>query len=771
MSNKLEIIDPNNGYGFIGKYCGDAKTFCCQGLRRNTCYKFRLLASNNQGSSKYCAPVLYSTLPEPPGKMDKPKVNGKAKPFAIPVKWDLPKDTGGDEISGYILEIDDGKGGDFEIGYNGMDKECMVEELLPGHTYRLRVTCESKAGMGTWSPVAHITTLPICPKDTMPPKLGMKPEINSLYLQWEPPLDIGGAPITSYVVKMTKSLEQDFQEIYHGSKQNCLINELRPGTNYYFKSQASNSAGASPWSTVSTLQTAPGPPDAVNIPSVTFKSPTCLRFDWEEPVLHGSSITSYCIEKLENEVFQKVFQGSCLTCEIKRNILPASTYYFRLQAISDAGSSPYSNICTVESPAAAPGPVTDIKIIEQTSNSCLIQWHHPIENGSPVYEYVLEATGVTSILCTVQRSKPSPADNSSSVNSADNSHDKLNVSYDSESDSDIDDDLNTSSSYAASETSSSVASKHVEDLTLMEYRLTGLTADASYRLRIQAVNHIGAGSFSNGVQFFTKELPPSPPALNSSSISYHSIKLKWADSSSSSKKSIAVLSHTLQMQNKSGSFTSVYNGMGTSFTMSKLKELTPYCFRIRSKNDAGEGEFSKPKIFYTKAQPPAVIKDLKSENISESSIQLYWSPCDKIRTDDWVEYLVQQLHEESSKDFTQVYRGKTTKCIVNNLKPDHSYRFRVHAIRHVSEETRSSIPSNIHEEVKGVFSPIYRVKTLSVEEFIENEIMESAENAVEQTERVRLLTDTHLALIILGSFLGVCAIVAVLLKWVLKEFY
>ena len=48
--------------------------------------------------------------------------------------------------------------------------------------------------------------------------------------------------------------------------------------------------------------------------------------------------------------------------------------------------------------------------------------------------------------------------------------------------------------------------------------------------------------------------------------------------------------------------------MDTSFTLSKLKELTPYCFRIRSTNEAGEGEFSIPKVFYTKAQPPSHVK-------------------------------------------------------------------------------------------------------------------------------------------------------------------
>lgn len=68
----------------------------------------------------------------------------------------------------------------------------------------------------------------------------------------------------------------------------------------------------------------------------------------------------------------------------------------------------------------------------------------------------------------------------------------------------------------------------------------------------------------------------------------------------------------------SSSFTTVFNGVGSSFTMNKLKELTPYCCRVRSRNDAGEGEFSKPKTFYTKAQPPQVIKGKEAQMISSN---------------------------------------------------------------------------------------------------------------------------------------------------------
>lgn len=762
--------DPNDGYGFIVKYHGEGMSYCCQNLRRNTNYSFRLSAYNSQGCSRYSVPVSYMTLPEAPGRIEKPKLNGKPRTNMIAVKWDPPRDSGGNEINTYILEVDDGQGGSFNPVHQGPEKEYMVSNLNPGCTYRLRVASESRAGKGAWSPIISATTLPVCPRNCMPPRCA-KADPNDLFVEWDVPQDTGGAPISNYLVHMTSSLqEEEFKQVYTGCKRACCVSGLLPGKEYFFKLQATNQAGTSSWSPISMLTTAPSAPDAPDIPIVSFKTPTNLRLDWTEPLLHGAEVTSYCVEKLENDTFQKVYSGPCCYCEIKRNLNPASYYYFRLQALSTAGNSPYSNVFTIETPPSTPGAVTEIKVIEQTSSSCLVQWRHPIEHGSRVFEYILEATGATSMICTAQRPNPSSLDPNISLDGSSRSdRSDRGSTVDGDSDAELveesDCEAITTESMNGSETSSSTTSKHFDDT--MEYRLTGLTADAAYKLRIQAVNAIGTGSFSHPIQFFTKELPPQPPTLNASSVSYHSIKLKWGDASM--KKSLAVLNHNLQVQNKSGNFSSVYSGIGTSYTMSKLNELTPYCCRIRSKNDAGEGEFSKPKIFYTKAQPPSVIKDLKCKEVSSTSIKLSWSPLEKKpRDDDIIEYRVQMFDQENSKDYQQIFKGGRHTCEVDSLRSEYNYQFRVHAVRILSESSRMSVPST-SAEVKGVFAPPLRVKTTSekaVEERVENE---QAESVAEDDSQKCVLTDTHLALIILGTFLLICAVIAGVLRWVMGD--
>ena len=46
--------------------------------------------------------------------------------------------------------------------------------------------------------------------------------------------------------------------------------------------------------------------------------------------------------------------------------------------------------------------------------------------------------------------------------------------------------------------------------------------------------------------------------------------------------------------------------------------------------------------------------DLRAKNVQSNSLQLVWSPCEKIRQDDSIEYIVQQLHQENSKDVSEV---------------------------------------------------------------------------------------------------------------------
>lgn len=93
---------------------------------------------------------------------------------------------------------------------------------------------------------------------------------------------------------------------------------------------------------------------------------------------------------------------------------------------------------------------------------------------------MLEATGATSMICTATRPPPSTTIEEENENGEENNSDAELPGEDEEEEDDV--ELhNTSSSSVTSLSSPSVTSETRDD-EHMEYRLTGLTADASYKL-------------------------------------------------------------------------------------------------------------------------------------------------------------------------------------------------------------------------------------------------------------------------------------------------
>lgn len=72
----------------------------------------------------------------------------------------------------------------FHVIYNGLDTEYLLEQLIPGHSYSLRLSCSSIGGLSDTSDVTQIKTLAVAPASCHPPKISGKPKANSLHLRW-----------------------------------------------------------------------------------------------------------------------------------------------------------------------------------------------------------------------------------------------------------------------------------------------------------------------------------------------------------------------------------------------------------------------------------------------------------------------------------------------------------------------------------------------------------------------------------------------------------
>ncbi|KAG7249303.1 hypothetical protein CRUP_018966, partial [Coryphaenoides rupestris] len=132
--------------------------------------------------------------------------------------------------------------------------------------------------------------------------------------------------------------------------------------------------------------------------------------------------------------------------------------------------------------------------------------------------------------------------------------------------------------------SAPAAVAHVQPLAVgpvTHHILQNLQPDTSYRIRVQALNSLGAGPFSHAFKLKTKPLPPAPPRLECTAFSHQTLRLKWGEGPSKASAGDA-LQYQLQMADRNGRLVSLYKGPCHTHKVQRLNESTSYTFRIQA---------------------------------------------------------------------------------------------------------------------------------------------------------------------------------------------
>lgn len=743
----LQMNDLDQGYGYKNIYTGPDTVYECVGLRRATTFQFRVKAENENGVSPFSKEVVFKTLPSCPSRPTKPQVKGKIHATGFKVKWDPPVDTGGAEINLYHLEIS--SGAIYERIYSGKESEAMIDRLSPGTTYQIRVLCEGPGGISAFSDQSLVTTEPEVPGAPPRPHCNGAPTPYAACLIWEKPDYNGGAPVLEYEMEVEMT-NKSRNSCYRGKDQFCVVKDLRPGEMYTVQVRAINRIGAGGWSEEYSFHAGAAPPNAPKDLNIILKSPTHLTVIWDEPHCNGAPISEYILQSstsadhpsppsTEELLFQTVYHGLQRTAELK-NLAPFTNYHFRVCAVNSAGSSRYSATFSQKTPAAPP----NVPVLGQhkiTARSILICWETPQSNGSPITQYKIECNDriiiadAASTLCRRSNEQTSAKkydeveDSDVDDEEEDSDEDEEKADQNDNSSEDMTDKPEANLEEASANSAAAYSTNRNEML------IEELHPESSYKLRIQAVNEIGNGSFSPFIKFTTAPLPPKPPKLECIQFGFAHLKLRWGEG-----KNLADLArYYVEVENnRTGEYQNVYTGTRSTCKVMKLHELTAYTFRIAVETKhAGMGDYSEDFVFATLAATPNTIKAPRvyieplggsinsSPQHPSSSTALNGSvsnltavqgsthlttgssaPGMALLTIEWqtsrnnpfsdpIEYV---LHMAKAKDqeFSEVYRGPGTRHTIQNLTFGQGYLFKVCPVR---------IRSN-GEEIHGQFSPV-----------------------------------------------------------------
>ncbi|KAL2077748.1 hypothetical protein ACEWY4_027252 [Coilia grayii] len=687
--------------GFRTKYSGEETCYTVKNLERSMSYRFRVSLTNAEGSSQPSAVVEYSTTADPPGRPATPRLHTPPLPHRIHTIWDAPEDDGGSPIIHYVLELshtDD----DWEVVYTGAQQEHACEDLEPGTWYKLRVYCQSQGGQSQVSQCLSVQTAPVHPGPCRALCVFGEATPSEITLSWDAPECHRESDVCVYAVELADLAEATHTQVYEGSERRCVVGSLLPATRYCFWARAANQAGWGPWSDMFEASTAPGPPEACGPPVLTVRGPTCVAVSWEWPQCNRSKACEFRLEwGPQPGSPQVVYHGPSTFWEITE-LTPATEYCCRVQAISEAGAGPFGDITKVTTPPSAPAvvecveeipaeAVSDVETGATPSPSRLaLRWKEPCCHGAEITGYNI--------------------------------------------------DLGEQLPLSVGRTN-----QHV---------LESLQPNTTYRVRVRALNSIGAGPYSCPLRLRTLPLPPDPPTLECTVCSPHTLKLRWGEGPTRIPTPRGT-QYCLHMQTGGNRLVCVYSGSSHSFKLQRLSEATEYHFSIQAMSSAGKGPLSPLYTFATTRSPPPQLKAPKIEPIQWNMYSVTWETLQPMKGDP-VLYTLQLMR---GKEVERLYRGAATSYTWQVVPGGTDWRVRVCAGRRRPEGA----------ELWGPYSPGTALPPLPVDASRDTKAACSAVSPSSSSggkcHTRWQLSDEHFALLVLVVFGVVAILFAVLIQY------
>ena len=608
---------------------------------------------NESGSDKGSFFFNILDVPGPPtGPIEIVDVDNNS----VTISWRPPKDNGGSEITGYVIEkkdLDHAGGWVPAVNYvapNVLSQR--VPRLLEGNRYEFRVFAVNAQGRG--APTTSDEAMPQAQFD-VPGKPGrpfaVDADKNFIKISWKPPTHNGGSAITGYDVERRDILGGRWVKVTDKavSSTDYRDGKVEEGHQYEYKVRAYNAAGAGPHSDPSLSITARPMkcPPRLNLDVLNQR----IRVKAGEEIhvlipFEGSPLPTVSWTKEGKSIQSKRF-----TSEVKEELISfyiensvrLDTGVYQITASNEFGSDTGNlHVTVVDRPGPPIGPVM-YKNVER--DQIKISWQIPEDDGGcDITGYIVDKSDYGS------------------------------------------NDWTSCPGYA----------------TKCEYTARGLTEGKLYVFRIRAENQIGVSDALVGKHIESRSPydppgPPSAPLIDSFSPS--SATISWTPPTDTGGRPIT--GYFIEKRELGSEWNRVnhYPTPNLNYVIPGLREGARYEFRVIACNEAGPGQPSKPSEPVTAGVqkfPPGPPEGVNVDRITRNTVTLSWRPPRNDGGSKIKGYII-QVKNVRDAEYTDIngYPHADLTYTVLKLREKDEYSFRVCAVNEAGQGEPSRPTPNV----------------------------------------------------------------------------
>ncbi|CAF0846330.1 unnamed protein product [Brachionus calyciflorus] len=297
---------------------------------------------------------------------------------SVTLQWKPPKDDGGSELSGYVIEkCPEGSDNWEKVPGIFIQPKATIKHLDEGKSFKFRVRAENIHGEG--EPLETTKAIIVKPPYD-PPSPPSQPEIadfnfNFIRLKWRQPEKDGGNPLTGYIVEMKEQNSDEWIQCnsFPVKLPEYTCSNVTEGNTYEFRVKGVNDAGAGLPSKSSKAQKAEAPITVaaqMDQPKVDGITKDSVSLSWKKPLDDGGSkITAIVVEKKNpdgqwEEVLEIPPKDNHV---VLKEVKEGEECQFRIRAKNAAGlsnpSKPTDVITVQEQPAKPSFEITHVKDI------------------------------------------------------------------------------------------------------------------------------------------------------------------------------------------------------------------------------------------------------------------------------------------------------------------------------------------------------------------------------------------------------------------------